>query len=120
MDIIEQIRNKLTCQVCGQPHNKANTSLVGSSPPREMIYSGHEYSIITENGGGHAEIWRLGFLREEGEGEDSKLVFTAAREHQHDDTVTVIIMAEDIRTVREVSIDKSKRHVSRSTMRKID
>jgi mRNA-degrading endonuclease toxin of MazEF toxin-antitoxin module len=32
----------------------------------------------------------------------------------------VIIMAEEIRTVREVSIDKSKRHVSSSTIQEVD
>jgi hypothetical protein len=111
---------RLPCLTCGKRHGKSGI-LVGDQVPHQVVFPGHEYTIHTHYGDARPEVWRLGFIRETKNPRDGRqLVFTAAREWQDDETVTVIIQADDVKTAREVAIDKAARHAGRNAIRGVD
>lgn len=116
------------CMTCGRDHKesgvpigeivpKTHGVLTGGFYHQTMIYPGHEYSVIAISGDTRPEVWRLGFLREM---YDGQLAFTAARENQEDETVTVFIEANSINSAREVKVDKSARHAGRNLLQEAE
>jgi hypothetical protein len=94
--------------------------LVGEVTPQDNIISGHEYGIVIADGDSRPSMYRLGFLYSETDRDGTRLIFTAAKEWQEDETVTVIIMSRDVRSAREVPVDKSKRYAGRSIVREAE
>lgn len=119
------------CTLCRKNHDITGVP-VGDSTPipipsitggfyhNQLIYPGHEYIVFASNGETRPESCRVGFLRShEDEYGDISLVFSAANEHQDDETITIIIMSSNIISVREVHAKRNARYASRNYIREI-
>lgn len=120
-DWIKNLMPKIPpCKVCGNYHGDG-VILESEYAPRDTLYPGHEYVIYTQDGGARPEVWRLGLLRvEEDDRDGATLIFTAAREHQDDETFTIQVLARDIYSAREVTVDKMARHGGRNAIREVE